>query len=219
MKWTQASIMKNIREQVRHRMAQKYNWKRIPHSILEKLQRKLCQIIFLRSRVHFARNSTNQRIDLGIDDLGRDVASGLKEYANLLLSRGVKLHTLLVLGSRVKGHAKSESDVDVMIIASKLPGKSAAELTNIPQKILNIRRWLLLADAPLFMGIQPSGCCSKEEFLRWLREFKISALDAIYYGKVVYDDGFWKYGLNVFKEIKEQCGLKETEIKRVLLVL
>lgn len=211
--------MESVQEQVRRRMSQKYNWKRIPYNILEKLQRKLCRILFLRSRVHVARNLVNQRIDLGIDDLGRDVALGLKDYVNLLLSRGVKLHTLLVLGSRVKGREKPESDVDVMIIASKLPGKSSPELTNLPQKILNIRRWLSLRDAPLFMGIQPSACCSREEFLQWLKEFKISALDAIYYGKVICDDGFWTYVLSAFKEIEEKYRLKETELKRILLAL
>jgi len=219
MKWTQASIMENIREQVTRRMSKKYNWKRAPSNLLEKLQRKLCRIIFVRSRVHVARNSAHERIDLGIDDLGRDVALGLKEYVNLLLGRGIKLHTLLVLGSRVKGRAKPESDVDVMIIASKLPGKSSAELTNIPQKILNIRRRFLFTDAPLFIGIQPSACCSKEEFLQWLKNFKILALDAIYYGKVIYDDGFWKHVLSTFKKVKEKYGLNETELKRILLIL
>ena len=219
MGWTRASIMENIQEQVRHRTAQKYNWKRIPHGALEKLQRKFFRTVFLRSRFRVVRNSANQRIDLGIDDLGRDIALGLKEYVNLLLSRGVKLHTLLVLGSRVKGRGKSESDVDVMIIASELPGRSMDELTNFPQKILGIRRWLLLMDAPLFMGIQPSGCCSKEEFLGWLKEFKIQALDAIYYGRIIYDDGFWKYVQSTFKEIEERYGLEKKELKRILLSL
>jgi len=219
MKWTQASIMENIREQVTHRISKKYNWKRTPSSLLEKLQRKLCRIIFLRPRVHVAGNSPDQGIDLGIDDLGRDVGLGLKEYVNLLLGRGVKLHTLLVLGSRVKGRAKPESDVDVMIIASKLPGKSSPELTNIPKKILNIRRWLLLIDAPLFMGIQPSACGSKGEFLQWLKEFKIQALDAIYYGRIIYDDGFWKYVQGIFKEREERYRLEKKELKRILLSL
>ena len=219
MRWTQASIMENIQEQVTRRMPKKYNWKRVPSSVLNKLQMKLCRIIFLSSRARVATNSAEQRIDLGIDCLGRDVALGLKEYVNLLLGRGIKLHTLLVLGSRVKGRAKPESDVDVMIIASKLPGKSLPEITNLPQKILNMRRWLLFRDAPLFMGIQPSGCCSKEEFLQWLKNFKILALDAICYGKVIYDDGFWKHALSTFKKVKEKYGLNETELKRILLIL
>jgi len=213
--------MKNIQEQVRRRMCQKYNWKRIPYRILEKKWRKLCRIVFLKSRVYVLGNLANQRIDsyLGTDDMGRDVASGLRQYINILLNRGVKLHTLLVLGSRAKGRAKPESDVDVMIIASKLPGRSSPKLTNLSQKILNIRRWLLLCDAPIYIGIQPSACCSKEEFLLWLKEFKISALDAIYYGKVIYDDGFWKHVLQVFEEIEKKYKLDKKKLKEMLSAL
>jgi len=219
MESTRASLIESIKKQVRCRIAQKYNWKRTPHSVIEKLQRKFFRMIFIRTTLSLDKNTVTQRIDLGIDDLGRDVASGLKEYLNLLLGRGVELHTLLVLGSRVKGRAKPESDVDVMIIASKLPGRSSPELTNFPQKILNIRRWLLLVDAPLFIGTQPSACCSKEEFLQWLKEFKIVALDAIYYGKVIYDDGFWKHVLNTSKEIEKRYKLNKSKLKQILLPL
>ena len=65
----------------------------------------------------------------------------------------------------------------------------------------------MLNDAPLFMGIQPSACCSREEFLLWLKGLRISALDALYYGKVVYDDGFWNKALHEFKKIKKKYGL------------
>ena len=216
METKQTMLLKNIKEQIEHRKSQKYNWKRIPFGELEKIQRRFLRLFFLHYR---ESKSTDQLIDIGTDDLGRDVALGLKEYVHLLKCRGVLLHTLLVLGSRAKRRGKSGSDVDVMVIASNLPGKSMPKLTNFPQKLLNIRRWLLLSDAPLFMGIQPSGCCSREEFLVWLKDLNILTLDALYYGIVVYDDGFWENILELFKNIEKKFGLQEMNIKKRLLVV
>ena len=201
------------------RLVQKHNWKRNPSRALQKLQKKLLRLPYSRSALSTGKSSNDQELFLGIDDTGRDITSGVKVYAEYLLNRGVKLHTLLVLGSRAKGRAKPESDVDVLIIASKLPGKSSAELTNLAKKIMDIRRMFLLADTHVYIGIQPSGCCSKEEFLLWLYEFKILAWDAICYGKEVYDDGFWKYALKVSKEIKEKYGLDDMELKQILWTL
>lgn len=211
--------MENVRKQVRRRMTMKYNWKRIPFTVLEKLQRKFFRIIFARSKIDASVETDREGMNLGIDELGRDVFTCIKKYVEILLQRGVKLHTVIVLGSRVKGRWKPESDVDVMVIASGLPGRSIPEPTNFVQKVLNIRRSILLSDAPLFVGIQPSACCSKEEFLQWLKEFRASALDAVYFGKVIYDDGFWKHVLNVIEDIEKRYKLDRAELKQILSVL
>jgi predicted nucleotidyltransferase len=158
-------------------------------------------------------------LSLGIDEYGRDVVSCLREYASLLISRGVKLHTLIVLGSRAKGRGKPESDVDVLVIASNLPGRKTSEFTSLSQKIMNIRQRLLLTDFPLSIGVEPSSSCSKEDFLRWLKEFKVAALDGVYYGKIIYDDGFWNEVQRIFKELEKKYRLQETRLKEMLLVL
>jgi len=216
MERSQSDIMDEIREQVRQRLSIKYNWKRNPHSLIEQLEKRFGKMFFPKPPIR--RNLINQ-VGLGTDDIGRNVTSGVREYVNLLLKRNVNLHTLIVLGSRVKGRGKPGSDVDVTVIASNLPGKSSPEFLNIPQKILNIKRCLLLNDAPIFMGIQPSACCSKEEFLSWLRDFKLLALDAVCYGRVVYDDGFWQQVLATFREIENKYQLNETNLKELLIAL
>jgi predicted nucleotidyltransferase len=220
-KWTQASIIENVQEQIRRRISQKYNWKRTVLFSIVQLKKKFYRIVFSRrhNAFHTDLAGIKSDIDLGVDEFGRDVARCLMEYANLLVNRGVKLHTLVVLGSRAKGRGKPESDVDIMVIASNLPGKKMPEFANLPQKILNIRQQLLLADGPLFIGVEPSSCCSKEEFLQWLRRFKVVALDAIYYGKVIYDDGFWKHVVQTFKKIEQKYGLDNTKLKEMLFVL
>lgn len=214
---TKSSIMDEIREQVRHRLCVKYSWKRTPHSSIEKLQKRFGKMLF--PKPHVKRYLNHQDVDLGIDDFGREVTSGVLEYVHLLLNRDVQLHTLIVLGSRAKGRAKPGSDIDVTVIASNLPGKSSPEFANIPKKILNIQRWLVLNDAPIFMGIQPSLCCSREEFLQWLGEFRLVTLDAIFYGKVMYDNGFWRYVLTKFREIEGKYGLSEKDLKTLLIAL
>lgn len=220
IKARQESVIKSIKKQIKHRMAKKYNWKRIVYKRLEHIYKKISRLIFWGIKEHSYSNPMIRNFtEFGLDDMGKDVAIGLKLYVDLLLKRGVKLHTVIVLGSRAKKKAKPDSDIDVMIIASNLPGKSFPEPTIFPQKILNLKRWFLLNDSPLFMGIQPSACCSREEFLSWLKSFRITALDAIYYGRVVYDDGFWNKVLNEFEKIEKKYRLKETNIRKLLLVL
>ncbi len=214
----QNSIIRLIKEQIEQRIRQKYNWKRkIAFSIML-LKKRLSRIFLLTNPCGKCFISKPNTGELGTDELGRDIALYLKKYASLLRKRRVKLHTLIVLGSRAKGRGKPESDVDIMIIASDLPGRSTPEFTNAVQKILNIRRNFLLTDAPLFIGVEPTAC-SREEFLQWLKEFKVVALDAIYYGKVIYDDGFWKMVLQYFRKIEKKYGLNKTKIKEMLSVL
>lgn len=213
--------MDSVQEEVQKRISQKYNWKRTVMDPIGQLERSLFRLLSLGQRRWTGLDSVYSRsdLDLGVDSLGRSVASCLGAYVNLLISRGVKLHVLVVLGSRAKGRGKPQSDVDAVVIASDLPGIRMPEFTNIPEKILNIRQQLLLTDFPLFIGIQPSSSCSKEEFIHWLKEFRAVALDAVYYGKVAYDDGTWGEVLQVFKCLEEKFQLRKTKLKEILLAL
>jgi predicted nucleotidyltransferase len=219
-KWTQSSIIESVQKQIRKRVSQKYNWKRTVSSSLVRLEKVIFRFTFRRARFSCGAFIAQQDdLGLSVDESGRSIAGCLREYVNLLINRGVKLHTLLILGSRAKGRGKPESDVDVMVIASDLPGRKMSEFTNFPQKIMNIRQQLLLTDFPLCIGVQSSSNCSREEFLQWLREFKVAALDAVYYGKVIYDDGFWSKVMQNFKEIEKKFRLRETTLREMLLVL
>ena len=76
-----------------------------------------------------------------------------------------------------------------------------------------------MSDRPLYLGIEPSGCCSKEEFLERLRSFDIQALDAIFYGRVIYDDGFWDVAKAQYTEIECKYGLDPLYLKKLLFPL
>jgi predicted nucleotidyltransferase len=218
--WTQSLILKSVQKEVERRISLKYNWKRTASSALTRLEKLIFHFIFKPKRffreVHVSQFN---EYDLGTDELGRNITYCLKQYVTLLMKRGLKIHTLIVLGSRAKGRGKPDSDVDVMIIASNLPGVKIPEFTNFPQKIMNLKQRLLLLDFPLCIGVQPSACCSREEFLMWLKGFRVVALDAIYYGKVIYDDGFWEKALQLFKKLEKEYRLNETNIKDMLLML
>jgi hypothetical protein len=82
--------------------------------------------------------------------------------------------------------------------------------------LLNLKRCIILSDRPLYLGIEPSECCSKDEFLKKLEMFDINALDALLHGRVIYDDGFWLKAREKGKEIMSKHGLSEELLKRVL---
>lgn len=192
----------------------KYCWKRIPHKIIMKIHKDVCNR-FGKGEIGLGEQTS----ELGVDESGRDVRNGVVYYVEILKKRGVKVHTVLVLGSRAKGRSKPDSDVDVLIVASDLPGRTIPIFPSLAQKILGIRRWFLLSDWPICMGIEPSGCCSKEEFLQRLEDFELEALDAMYYGKIVCDDGFWLEANKKFKEIEEKYEFDKKQLKRMLLPL
>jgi predicted nucleotidyltransferase len=149
----------------------------------------------------------------GADELGRDVEDGLNRYIELLRKRKVQIHTVIVLGSRVKREWRPQSDIDVTVIASDLPTEGTAALT---RRIGSLRRRILLSDKPLFIGIEPSGCCSRKEFLERLRRFDVSALDAVFYGRIIFDDGFWKKALEKYEEMDKEYALSELPLKILL---
>jgi predicted nucleotidyltransferase len=216
-KLDQSLILKSIKEEIEKRISLKYNRKRTVSSALTRLEKSIFCLVFRPERFFKKTCVTKfEELDLGVDKLGRNITFCLKQYVTLLRSRGLKIHTLIVLGSRAKGRGKPDSDVDVMIIASNLPGVKTPEFTNLPQKIMNIKQRLLLSDFPLCIGVQPSACCSREEFISWLKGLRVVALDAIYYGKVIYDDGFWEKALQSFKKLEKEYHLNETKIKEML---
>jgi len=179
-----------------------------------RIYKVLCYTLFPKQ--NWNTESRERAFNLGVDEFGRDIAKGMPKYVDILKKRGFKVHTVLVLGSRVKGHWKPESDIDVTVIAEGLPKDVNI---SVIRRLLGLARWFMLSDVPLFMGVEPSGCCSREEFLQKLENFDVHALDAVYYGKVIYDDGFWQQVQKKFREMEEKYDLRNTPLKQKLFVI
>ncbi len=207
------SIVNKIRKQANRKLAQKRGWKKKVKGEISRVLRVIGYHLFAEKELR--KTQTDQKY--GTDKFGRDVAAALDEYVGLLKRRGLLLRTVLLMGSRAKRKWKSQSDIDVLVIADNLP-EERRYLVPFGE-VLDFRRWMLLSDRPLFIGIEPSGCCSHREFLRRLQQFDLQALDALYYGKVLYDDGFWKEAKASFTKIKEACAPISEELGRILLLL
>jgi predicted nucleotidyltransferase len=209
----QQKILLQIEERVRNKVAMKKGYRKKIKENFERLLRKILSTIF-SSSIKVKRFNGNS--SFGCDEYGRDIEDGLQKYINILKKRGIVLHTVILLGSRAKGLWTSRSDVDVTIIASNLPKEGKNFLS---RRLLNLKRSLILSDRPLYLGIEPSGCCSKEEFLERLRSFDIQALDAIFYGRIIYDDGFWNIAKAQYTEIESKYGLNPLYLKKLLFPL
>jgi predicted nucleotidyltransferase len=204
MVWSQDAILARVENQFQERVQMKYSWRKKVKGTFLRIYRTLCYKVF-GQQVDYGE-SRRGSIDLGVDRFGRNVAEGMQAYVGLLKNRGIHIHSVVVLGSRAKGRWTPDSDVDVTVIASNVLDKDG---------FLGIRRWFLLSDKPLFMGIE-SYCCSKEEFLRLLSNFDLMSLDAIYYGKVIYDDGSWVELKKMFEEMERKYDLKKLPLKEML---
>lgn len=210
----QFPIMQKVEKQVQRKLAMKKSYKKKIKVAINKALRR----IFYRTlndpkiKVKNYRENSN----FGYDEFGRDVEDGLLQYIKLLKSRKLQIHTVIVLGSRAKGSWTPQSDVDVTVIASNLPRERRNPLT---KRLFGLRRKLILSDRPLYLGIEPSGCCSKTEFLERLERFDIQVLDAIFYGQVIHDDGFWRTVKMKYKEVEKKYGLEQIPLKEMLVAV
>jgi predicted nucleotidyltransferase len=209
-------IIERIEKRLKERLAKKYGWKRLPHNTCKKLFRTIGYMLFQYKKKTSNNKTNNKKLWLGVDEFGRSIAEEMQRYVQILMKRGIKLHTVLVLGSRAKGGWKPSSDVDVTIIASNLPRNE--HYPGILAKI-SLKRLFLLSDIPLFIGVEPTRCCSREEFLKLLESFDIDALDAVYYGKVIYDDGFWEKAERKLEILEKTFNLSREKLKRKLFPL
>jgi predicted nucleotidyltransferase len=195
---------------MKRKMALKTGYRKKAKTILERFSRRIgCRLLSADVKVRpYDANSS-----MGTDILGRDVEDGVRKYVEILKRRGVEVQTVIALGSRVKGSWKPESDVDVTVIANNLPnqGKNA-----ISRRIRDLKIRLLLSDRPICMGIEPSGCCSPQQFLERLERFQIQELDAVLYGKVVYDVGFWRTVMDRYRRLEKKYRLDAMDLKIVL---
>jgi len=208
----QKKILLSIDAQIRIKINMKRGIRKKIKRYLERVQRK-----FFLKRVSMSKvKKYNGSSSLGYDEFGRDIEDGVLKYVELLKRRNLKIHTIIVLGSRVKGRGRSDSDVDLTIISSSLP-KTANNF--ISQRIYNYKIRKIFSEKPLYIGIEPSICLTKEEFLSRLEAFDVNAFDAIYYGKVVFDDGFWELVKEKYREIDNEYKLYELPLKEKIFIV
>jgi len=203
-------IESTVRSQIDRKMAMKRGYRKKVKVVLERGLRRISRVVLstdIKIRPYHPNSS------MGYDEVGRDVEDGVRKYVEILKSRGIDVETVIALGSRVKGSWKPESDVDVTIIAHNLPpeGRNA-----ISRRVRGLKISMSLSDRPICMGIEPSGCCSPRQFLEGLEHFDIQELDAVLYGKVIYDVGFWRTAMDRYQTLERKYRLDSMSLKTML---
>ena len=176
-----------------------------PKKIIERFLRRFWTLLLLkllRKQMDHPINSGTLKVrfntfDLGKDELGRDVMTELAKYIELLESRGFQVHTVVVNGSRAKQRHKRHSDVDLLVIGDNPPK--------------GLGKFLFFSDWPIVIGTQVIAC-TRGEFLRWLERLSLVAIDSMYYGKVVLDDGFWSMAKARFENIERTYQLRKKRL-------
>jgi len=210
----QILVIQKVKKEVGQKLASKKSYRKKFKTIFERISKRILRRILNNPKVKIKKYGQDSRF--GCDEFGRDVEDGLRQYIKLLKSRKLQVHTVIVLGSRAKGSWTPESDVDVLIIAGNLPKEGRNTLT---KRLFGLRKKLILSDRPIYLGIEPSGCCSKTEFLERLEMFDIQALDAVFYGRVVYDEGFWRKVKKKYRDMERKYGLEQIPLKEMLVAV
>jgi len=99
----------------------------------------------------------------------------------------------VAIGSRARGEWRPWSDTDVVIVVEQ-----------------DEKRLPFNEDA-LAICLEPR-VFRPEEFLRALRELRLTALEAGDHGIPIYDDGFWPQFKAEFERIKRLYGLERSDI-------
>lgn len=201
-------ILSSIDEQVAKHLKMKKGIRKKVKKIVEKIRKIILHKIYFKYADLIKKY--NYESNYGCDIFGRDVEDGLNKYIKSLNLDKLKINTLIVLGSRVKNRWTPESDIDLTLIADNLPkkGKNAISRRLYYSKISRI-----FSDKLFHLGAEISLCYSKKEFIEKLHNFDIHALDAVSYGKVIYDDGFWITIEKEYAQLVEKYGLDPTLLK------
>ena len=132
-------------------------------------------------------------VDLGTTPEGVDVSRSLLRYVRFLLSEGVRVRSVIVIGSRARGDWLPWSDTDVIIVIGQADKR-------LPRN-----------EDALAIGLE-ARVFRPDELLKALEEFRLTALEAGDHGIPIYDDGFWHEFKARFEELRRAYGLERTEL-------
>ena len=201
-------ILSSIDEQVAKHLKMKKGIRKKVKKIVEKIRKIILHKIYFKYADLIKKY--NYESNYGCDIFGRDVEDGLNKYIKSLNLDELKINTLIVLGSRVKNRWTPESDIDLTLITDNLPKKGD---NAISRRLYYSKIGRIFSDKPFYLGAEISLCYSKKEFIEKLHNFDIHALDAVSYGKVIYDDGFWITIEKEYAQLVEKYGLDPTLLK------
>jgi predicted nucleotidyltransferase len=207
------AIISKIEKQVFEHLIMKNSARKIIKNFLTKTRKLVLFNMYKNSMEEIKKY--NYKSNYGYDMFGRDVEDGLNKYIGQLDKVKLKIRTIIVLGSRVKNRWTSNSDVDLTFVADNLPDKG----NNIVSRRIYYSKINKILSDTFFMGIEPSLCYSSKEFIAKLNDFDIHTLDAILYGKVIYDDGFWISVEREYAQIVKKYRLDPNILKEKILLV
>ena len=206
-------IISKIEKQVFEHLRMKNSVRKNIKNFLTKIRKLVLFNVYKNSMKEIKKY--NYKSNYGYDMFGRDVEDGLNKYIGQLNKVRLKIRTIIVLGSRVKNRWTSNSDVDLTFIADNLPNKG----NNIISKRIYYSQINKILSDKFFIGIEPSLYYSSKEFIAKLNDFDIHTLDAILYGKVIYDDGFWISVEREYAQIVKKYRLDPNILKEKILLV
>jgi len=113
------------------------------------------------------------RVDLGLLPDGEEARVLLDSYIEKLRKYGIRIHSVIVIGSRAYGYHTTSSDIDVVVIIDDYH---------------RIRDAIRLSSG---MGYIEPRIYAKEDVEALLECYDAVLLEALEFGAVYYDDGTW----------------------------
>ncbi|ASJ10323.1 nucleotidyltransferase [Thermococcus sp. P6] len=104
--------------------------------------------------------------------------------------------TVILFGSYARGDYNLASDFDIIVVSDRLKGNPLRRT----RELYRLNEEFLPVDIIAY---------TRKEFLRAMENLSPSALDAMKYGKVLHDDGFYKFAKRKFEELKKKGLRKE----------
>lgn len=124
------------------------------------------------------------------------LAAESKEATNLFVehARPYQPRAIILFGSYARGDFTESSDIDLCLIADKMPEDELARRTAV--------------DMPRVPKVRAIGFFP-EEFLEYLRGMRFLAFDIVAEGTVIYDDGFYQKIRETFDEVVKTHGIRK----------
>ncbi|MEX0569274.1 MAG: nucleotidyltransferase domain-containing protein [Candidatus Njordarchaeota archaeon] len=129
------------------------------------------------------------RAYLGLLHDGKKAKTILDKYITKLRKHGIKIHSIIVIGSRAYGYHTTSSDIDIVVII---------------EDYNKIREAIKLS---LGTGYIEPRIYAKEDIETLLECYDAVLLEALEFGAIYYDDGTWtklrkKYSKKIKKNVE-----------------
>ncbi len=116
-----------------------------------------------------------------------------RDFMEKISQQGIKVRSIILFGSYVRGDFTENSDIDICLIGENLPSNELERRSM--RRFYSIPKLSVIAYMP-------------DEFLAMLKNLNPIVMDIVYEGLPLFDDGFFHDAQRLFRDLQKRYEIK-----------